>query len=191
MTYTANTPLISQNISVTQPLINANFTVLDTYTQVNHVALNAINAGKHKFVQMPVQTVIPGGLTTGEGTLYTKTSGSTPELYYTPSNTSREYQLTYTASNTNFAAATNGWTFLPGGMILQYGSVASPTTGTVNFPITFPTAIYSIQLTLVRTSSSSVQSAYVNDASAIGPSSFAYTTTGSSNNQLFWMAIGK
>lgn len=84
MVYTANTPNAGDKISVTQPLILANFQDLDTYTQVDHIALNEINAGKHHQSTYPSRTPSPV-LGSGEGAVYTIDSATIPgrtDLYY-------------------------------------------------------------------------------------------------------------
>lgn len=61
MTYTVNIPQASQLISVTQPLIQANFNSLDTFLRVDHVALNAVNQGSHQAIHLTQQGgVFPG-----------------------------------------------------------------------------------------------------------------------------------
>jgi hypothetical protein len=86
-----------------------------------------------------------------------------------------------------------GWTFLPGGLLLQYGSVSSPeeSGGYVTFPIPFTIAWYSITFSFSRTNSSSAQSIQINDATAPNRSYFYYTSSNDNNNNLYWMAIGK
>lgn len=63
------------------------------------------------------------------------------------------YQMTLPLNPANFGANPNGWTFLPGKVVLQYGReinrVPAPVVGTVSvtLPIAFPTAVFSIFVT--------------------------------------------
>lgn len=103
---------------------------------------------------MPEQTSAPTTLTNEAG-FYSKVGANPAEsnLFFRGENNGFEYQLTKSiaartaifANNTAYPGAgantLGGWTFLPGGLILQYGSVlpgqSSPQTGTTNFPVPF------------------------------------------------------
>lgn len=84
---------------------------------------------------------------------------------------------------------TNGATFLPGGIILQWGTQALPGTGTTNFLVR-NTAVYNVQTTLIGDSSSS-NIVSVIATTAGNPGKFTWNFTGSSSyTSFFWMAIG-
>lgn len=199
MPYTTGIPTSGQVVSVTQPQIRDNFNILDTYLKVNHIALNLADQGKHNFVEMVARSVIPPGLSAGEGTLYTKTDTDTfTQMFYTNDNSTNEYQLTKVndADFGTFGLATNatsGWTFLPGttGLILQYGAVTpSATTGTVIFPRKFPTSVISLTFNYSRASTTSANSAAQNNAGVNDNTQFSYFLTSGSITQFYWMAIG-
>lgn len=83
MVYTANTPNPGDKISVTQPLILANFQDLDTYTQVDHVPLNDVDAGKHNQSHYLAQGAAGPAVAAGEGATYTKVgTDSKVDLFY-------------------------------------------------------------------------------------------------------------
>ena len=69
MTYTPNTPQASQTIAFTQPLIEANFTYVDTAMKVNHSwqgsFIGTEAAGSHKRLDMPNQGADIVALPTG------------------------------------------------------------------------------------------------------------------------------
>lgn len=123
MTYNPNIPNPTDLLSNSQGQIKTNFQQLDTVFGKNHYEFSNSSgpAGKHKFVEMPITTV-PATLG-GEGSLYTKTSGQS-QLYYTSDAGGLEYQMTRAidANIATFGTATNGWTFLPGGLIMKYGT---------------------------------------------------------------------
>src|ERR1051325_850337 len=135
--YTTGIPLPGDLQSNSQLQFLNNFNQLNTWSNVNHYPItDAIpSGGKHKFVEMPVLGAIPGGLAANEGTFYTKTQatlGASTEstLFYTPDLSANEYQMTRTIASQaasfgnqsgSVADSTGGWTFLPGGLILQYG----------------------------------------------------------------------
>lgn len=78
--------------------------------------------------------------------------------------------------------ATSGYTRLPNGLLLQWGSVTSVTTAgtTVTFPVTFAAAPYSITVT-----GKSAQYGFVTSSTA---STFFLDSSGTSD--YFYMAIG-
>jgi len=178
-----------------------NFQQLDTTYKVNHIALtdNTTNNGAHTFVELRNQAGLPPGLKTLEGTIYTKIVMAVSELFYTPDNSTNEYQLTRTISAqiakfgtfTNYQPnMTGGWTFLPGGLLFQYGSF-TPTTAhdTIIFPVPFTTAVYNIQLTQVNSTNSTIRLAV--STGTITLLQFVTEATLSANfTSFYWTAIG-
>jgi hypothetical protein len=122
MTFTPNIPGSNQSLGVSRPLIVGNFTAISTALAVNHIALNSSGAGKHKFVQMPVQGSAPA-VAANEGVLYTKTQLAISNLFWKRDASATEIQLT----NINPTNAVNGCSFLPGGLLIQWGQTI--TTG--------------------------------------------------------------
>lgn len=191
-TYNTDIPNPPNLPSVDVPNMKVNTNSIASVLGVDHYAFGNVNGGLHKWVQMPTVGSIPS-FNSSTSNLYGKTvSGPTAQLFYSPGTSGNEYQLTRASSSNfaTFAAATNGWTFLPGGLLLQYGSVASPGAGpsTVSFPFTFSSAVYSIQFTARNDGSHSAFDYYVDGAP--GLSSFVYRGTTSGSDTLFWMAIG-
>lgn len=204
--YLPTIPQPTDLLSNSQGQILNNFNILNTAFGKNHTPFaTAENQGKHTFVEMPKLSTqptltVPATLA-GEGSLftigvnYTNPAVTVTELYYTPDASGNAYQLTSCPSATNFAAVTNGWTFLPGGLLLQYGQVSSPgTSGQITFPLAFPSnnPPYSIFLTLERSSASqtvTVDSGTSNPAPTA--EKFGYLNSSSGSTILFWMAVGR
>lgn len=87
----------------------------------------------------------------------------------------------------------NGYTFLPGGFIFQWGVVLNPgASGTVTFStsgcLDFPSNIFNVSLTQRRDASNSAQGMYINGA--LTKTAFSYNGSSSSDQALFWTAIG-
>ncbi|MFP3859225.1 MAG: hypothetical protein ACLFUW_00235 [Bacteroidales bacterium] len=146
---------------------------------------NTSGAGKHNFVEMPIQVSDPSGAS-NEFTLFSKTNtGGNNELFYKRDNAGSSFQL----SGTDPTRATKGHTFLPGGLLLQWNL-----EGTVNdnssytFLTPFAASPYSITLTPVR-NATAVRSMYIKDGS-VSSSGFSIRTSSGSFNGLYWMAIG-
>lgn len=191
MTFNPNIPRATDLLINSQGDLLANNTNLNTIFSKNHIPLNvATNAGKHTFVELVNSAALPAGLATNEGTLYVKTVDSRRELFYTNDNSGNEWQLT-SLSNSNFATfgADPGWTFLPGGMLMQWGTSTKSTDGTVSFSRSFGTC-YAVQCTILENNSNR----HFIQVKTIGSSSFKVASRDSSGNDesntFTWIAIG-
>ncbi len=178
--------------------IQGNFGSLNTQFNEDHVPLTSTSGippnGYHKAVHLVPQ--LPPVATPGYGELYCRTTNdgySTAEqLFYQFVNASA---VTINIGMTrNFAplVATNGYTFLPGGMVLQWGQAASKSVGSaIAFNMPFTSGPFSITLTPYN---------FGYDANSHGaPSAIGATTTQffisngtaqASTYDLYWMAIG-
>lgn len=101
------------------------------------------------------------------------------------------------ATAAGFAAslAANGYVKFPswlGGLIIEWGIVSTPAgTASVTFPLTFPTAVYSI---IGSSSSGTTGAAFNLNAGGIGTSGFSaatQTTGGNVASTVYWMAVGR
>lgn len=185
MAYTNNIPTASQFISVSQPLIKANFQELDTYTQVDHVALNATNQGTHNKVSFNQQTVDPGVAGTFTE-LYTKLVPAVtgkPRLFI--QNIDGIYQL----SGVNPVSAASGYTWLPGGILMQWRTTTCASGSVITFPVAFSGVPYSIQCTI-----KAAGNRHFVYAAASSATDFTTTQLDSSGhtetNTFSWLAIG-
>jgi|SRR6186997_3283391 len=193
MSYTV-LPNSGQSLGVTRVPINTNFSLIQSVFAVNHVGFNNGGAGKHKFVQMPAQAASPG-TAAAETAIYSRTAlvGASNEtnLYWQFPNTAAAGPDVVLTRFVTPSLATNGITFLPGGLIMQWGIVNAPgALGAVVFApapqVTFPNAILSVQLTGRRDSSD--VSFCVNGALTTG--GFGFRGTSGSAQELYWIAIG-
>ena len=200
MAYTL-VPVTGQSLGQTRDAIRTNFVELQDTIDLNHFDMDATNAGRHVYVELPVFSGVPttADLIAGEATLYSNTAGQS-QLFFTPDVGGKGYQLTrgidanYASFATNNAltgatAGVGGWTFLPGGLLLQYGLVtgAVKPSGTVTFPISFTNPPFSITLTGVR-NSTDIDALYVQTTPLAG--SFIYENTSSSISNFYFVAIG-
>ena len=146
MSYNANIPQASDDPSQSQGQLLDNFQAINTFTAVNHVALNDSNQGKHKFMQMPEQSSAPT-TTSNEGAIYTQESSLTGNTECVFRRESNGLQIEFTG----FLGAANGWSRFPSGILLKWGQSSSTGTGTTNFPTgaTIPvfTAVYQVIIT--------------------------------------------
>lgn len=136
MAYNNNTPLASQRIKDTQQPIRDNFAELDTYTAVNHEALNSASAGKHKFLNLTVQGGAPANGATDISLFnMVSTLSGVRELFYAKGAGA---SVEITAGN----GGGSGWTKLPSGIIVQWGQGSVIGNASLTFPKAFPTLCY-------------------------------------------------
>lgn len=203
MSYTIR-PNVGDTLANTRDPIRTNFTVLQDRFNENHVLLDGgSGGGKHKFLQMPEQSTSPS-TAVNEGALFTDvgTSPAETNLFFRAEDSGGgggfEYQMTkvnnsQTArfANTSFASGNttgSGWTFLPGGLILFYGTTIDVAQGdqAVVFPFSFPTAAFVVTATLRRTTGGEIAVA----VNSLTTSGFNMRHNSSGSHSCYWMAIG-
>jgi len=205
----SNTPLGNEILSVSQPLIQANFNYL-----VNTLGTSNANNGDHQISQggndnTPFEgrhrqvcfldrNGSPLPTATGFADSVDSVVYSNAENLYLNTITSAAvaYQLTSTSSNAGenakFGAATNGWIFLPGGIILNYGTTTlglAPTA--VSFSKSFsntPTIWYGAPFHAEFSSTSFVQGIVISSLTNTG---FTFTTISTIATNVPWIAFGK
>lgn len=191
--YNPDIPAGPNNPSNDQPLMQENTNSINGLIGVDHVSFNLANGGYHTDIHFVPQSGDPATIG-GIGQLYTKTVTGDQQLFY-KSGGGNIAQMTrlITASQSTFGTYTNyiapattlgGWTFLPGGMLLQYGTLrtTSDTTAVV-FPVVF-TTLYSVQLTLAS-------NAKPLGVSAESTTGFNAVTNGiGAGIRFYWIAVG-
>ncbi len=220
-TYIRDIPDGPHNPSVDQPDMKINTNSIDDLITQDHYGFNAAGlnfSGYHKQVHMPILAAIPAVTFANQGTLYTKTAISTgvateSDLFYTPDASTIEYQLTrtITAQSAKFGTNTNyqvgppnlfgGWTFLPGGLVMQYGSFGLFSNeaanfgngGTITFPFPFNNIPFSIQVTLLCKAGGTATTRTISVEYFPSPSNFLWNLDSNSSGSyvgLMWTAIG-
>lgn len=214
-------PAANNNPSSDQPDMLINNQSNEAIWAVDHYGFNEAPdfGGLHKQVRLPELAVIPPGLVADEGTLYTKLADGTSQLFYSNEVSGNEYQMTR-ATDADFASFSTlnpygappvgqtwrgGWTFLPGGLLLQYGFVVNttflpplaPTFGTTNFPRAFSTTCFAVYTTTLYNTPapSSAGDAAVRNNNAGSPSttafSWVFNTASAQYIGFNWWAIGR
>ncbi len=194
MSYTFNIPTNGQSLGNSRPQVNGNFTYINTAFSVNHIAFNQVNVGKHYKVEMPRQSPSPTPAAT-EGMLFTKLSGGITRLIWKRDGGATDIELT----GVNPSAATNGYSTLPGGLIIQWGVVTTTSSsGTVTFAtnnISFPTACFMVNTTPKYSTAGGVptsQANYSPNQTTLSNLKFDWVrvTNSSSYQGFYWIAIG-
>jgi hypothetical protein len=193
VTWQTNIPQATDLISGSQNDLLQNFQAVDAAWNINHDDFNSATQGKHKFVEMPNQAGIPAGAA-NQMTFYSDATSGQSELYLKRDNAGTPVQM----SGPAISNATNGWSFLPGGLLIQWGvvlpiapatSVADPVT--LTYPTAFSAPAYSVTVTGVR-DGTSARGIYIKDRTApnFTATSCIVRVEGAGINALFFMAIG-
>ncbi len=211
-TYQPNIPTGTVDLDQDYLNLQANFQQLDIAYGYDHVAFSntsglppTVNgqSGLHKVIHMlanstlatnpannyPPTAVTPVSLT---GELFTTQSNDgldTDTILWYQSASGKLSQLT---RNITPSLGNNGYTYLPGGILLQWGrfNPASATTVVVTFTQPFVNNIFNIQLTYRVDDSSTIRSGVLDSPS---PNKNGFTWIGNSTSSLkfiYWMAIG-
>jgi hypothetical protein len=218
--YFTGFPTQEDSLGGTQQRFFTNTASVKAFLDINHYDFNNALYGNHKWVMFGRQTANWPDTTspsTNTIAIYGAADTTSPlpitQLWFQPPNTAVNpvtptikpagtIQLTAGdvtnakfSTNTTYEAHHNGgWTFLPGKLLLQYGTIDPnaaddmPSTGTVNFPIAFSDVPYSLVFGVARDNgSSSAQNIYYNTLAA---ASFKFSSTSDVNRQFSWVAIG-
>lgn len=187
MSFTPNIPADGQSLGNSKPMVRNNFNVINSSFAINHIDFNSLGAGKHKFVQMPAQGSDPG-TALADIALYNKlgaTAGTaaTNCLFLQPQNSGTAYQV----SNIAPLQGAFGYSWLPGGMLIQWGNttIAGATTNvvfTAGGGVAF-TTIY----TVVAIPSQTDRKSAVTTTSTTG---FTFVMENTGAGVIRWIAIG-
>lgn len=195
-TYSTNVPQAAQKISATQAPIMSNFQAINEFIGVNHVGFgDAINFGKHNFTTLPFQASDPATAST-EMAIYSKATPSGPnagEIFYRYPSSGTVAQLS--GSSAGQAGATvNGWSYLPGNVLMKWGQATGITSGanTIVFPTTggipaFGTSVFMVDYTPAINYTLSGPIAYITGQTTLH---FVLNVPNTMSSTISWLAIG-
>lgn len=192
---TITTPTITNGIVGTQ--VPANNTTLAASTAFVAAAVTAgvVPAGSNTQVQYNNSGAFAGSssLTFNSSTsILTAALGSSTATTQSATDNSTKLATTaFVQSNFVQSLGSNGYTFLPGGLLVQWGNIpAFYPTSAVTYPIPFPTSVYGISLTANSGTSGQSASDFVD---AITTSGFvAHNMSGTFYATAFYyIALGK
>jgi chitodextrinase len=97
--------------------------------------------------------------------------------------------LSSSSSSFGSSIAASGYQRLPSGLIMQWGSIATVSGGSaaVTFPLTFPTAVYTVNVNVVD----SAPNTRIVSPNAVTTSGFSVTQSSQSSSTAYWTALGK
>jgi len=194
-TYTPGYPPDGSSLGQTKAVIRNNLDGTFQTLGIDHINNNgqpgSQPAGYHNVIRSVPQGSNPSPIT-GYGQLYSKTINSftTDQALFWETGAGLIQQLTV---NLTPKVATNGYTFLPGGFILQWGiaTVAASTTTALLFVtsnVNFPNNCFNVSVTGIR-SNSGGDGIFVSTGS-VSPTGFTFRNGSGSITQAYWTAIG-
>lgn len=136
MTFNAAIPQATDLISNSQSQIQTNFSQSNTAFGIDHTAFDVVsNQGKHKKSTYVEQGADPATLA-DEMALYSKDLAGVTTLYLRKENNGTVVQI----SGQDPTSATSGSSFLPGGIVIKWGtfSIGGSGTATPTFATAFP-----------------------------------------------------
>ncbi len=174
--------------------LQENFTQINNQFLIDHVPLTSTSGippnGYHKAIHLVQQAAPVAVADVGEIWCTTANDGySSDTLFFQKTGLNLNTQLSRNFQPT--VAGGNGYTFIPGGLVYQYGSssaVTNSSSTTITFPIKFTANVFSIQLTAVTNDNSTIRLSLLNS-----PTLTQFTTTQTSSSHfinLYWVAIG-
>ena len=186
MSFNPNIPQSSNIPSQSQAQFLTNFGQLNTIFDVDHVTYNnatSANRGKH---DQSTYIDSSGDPTTSsnECAVYSKALSGVSTLYFRKESNGTAIQMTGVDPVVN---ANDGYTFLPGGLILKWGTIAAAVNNVVQgFPVAFPTACLNVQVTI--SIGSTVSPVGINGFDKDG---FTFRTTAAGGVPITYIAIGR
>lgn len=187
MSFTAGMPESGSSLGNTRTKFVNNFSTIRTAIQANHENISNAGAGKHRFIQL--MNVSPGTTSATELGLF---NGTNNRLFLRPESNGNTIQM----SGINPVSATNGYTFLPGGILMQWGTTASSSNATVDIlfatdGVDFDATPYNIQVTGLRLQANPGNSdSWVITDTPPSATGFTIKNNGGHTFAFMWLAIG-
>ena len=188
ITYTRDIPDPRHNPSQDVGGMKQNTNSIDDIIDVDHYSFNdTVFSGLHKQIRFVTQAAPPTAL--GQLALYSKLTGGSSQLFLIRDNVAgTEVALTPNPGVIgNMLSAQNGYSWLPGNVLLQWGFdvIAAFGNTVINFSVSFSALWLPI---IVVTSGSNLSSV---DLSIIARAQGNFTIHNPGGSlQAFWMAIG-
>jgi hypothetical protein len=185
--FNTNVPATNDDPGDDQPIMKTNNNSLNGLLAVDHYSFNNGNGGFHQQVTLISQgsAVVPAAGTSG--VFFSKTANANAWPHWKNSSGSAIPLIVG-----NPSAATPGFTYLPGAVLLQWGSVATPgATGVVNFTPNFVGNPFYVLLQYQTASPVTSSSRIYAVVTAVTSANFNFALQSNVTiDLLYWMAIG-
>lgn len=176
MTFNPNIPGANDLISQSQSEIQTNFAQSNTIFDIDHVTFDdatSADRGKHRkstYIEVADPTTVAN-----EMAMYAKAVSGATRLFLRQENNGTIFQF----SGPDPTAAATGQTFLPGGIILKWGTTSANGTTAITFAglglSNFPNNCWQVMVNPVTTTGPTVANDYVY---AYSPTTTGFTANG-------------
>jgi hypothetical protein len=194
-TYSTNVPQSAQKISATQAPIQSNFQAINELFNVNHVGFgDSVNFGKHNFTTLPFQISDPS-TASNEMALYAKATG-TPnagEIFARYPSNGSVIQISGSSAG-SAGASTNGWSYLPGNILMKWGQATGiiPGANTIVYPTSgsqpsFTTSVFMVEYTPASNYTLTAPYGYITGQTT---TQFILNVPNTMSSTISWLAIG-
>lgn len=190
MTFTAGCPFDGQTLGASKPQVRGNFTNYFNTISTNHVAPGTSGQGKHTFAEFVEQAQAPA-TSIDESAIYSRLANGQSQLFCQKENqAANQPDVQLTRFDKGIVSGTNGYTFIAGGILIQWGQAAfvgNQQTLAVSFPTAFASdpSCYNVQVTMIG---------FGNSGAAQSNTAIGFTAvradTSHSGQQIWWVAIG-
>ena len=145
MSYNNTIPKPTDTLQTSQADLLNNFIAINSFVDVDHKTFGDTNEGAHAKVTLPDNASTPAFSGTNSG-IYSNTAFTMKnEIFVHGESLSNEIPMTAALYNES------GWTYLPSGILLKWGTASATAVGAITFPTaaTIPAfkAIFNVQLT--------------------------------------------
>jgi hypothetical protein len=192
MTFTPGIPNTGQSLGFTKDPIRNNFAVLRSTIATNHIDVNLSGAGKHNLAEFVEQSTSPA-TSVDECALYAKQAQSVAQLFLQKeSQLSGASDVQMSRLDTGVKAAVNGYSFLPGGVIIQWGigafvgNASNVNVLFVTSNVNFTAACFNVSLTGIGFNNTFD----VTNVTSTGFTASRSLGTFGANQNFYWTAIG-
>lgn len=185
MAYTTNVPTANQLISQSQPIINANFAALESFG--------------NGYAEISIQVSAPS-FTAGNDGLYVLNNATTTknEMYIHKQTQAGTTAIPFTASvmsNVATASCINGWSYLPSGLLMKWGTTAAAATPVAITPTVTGggpnfTKVFTVYVTGYDTALATFTCGQATAANDTSGNFTAYCANPSATTSIKWLVLG-
>ncbi len=146
MAYSNSIPGPNDLLSQSQQDIQQNFAEIQTLLGVNHLNFGVVGQGKHLYLQLPEHAAPTTAIDEAGFYANVGATSTVTELFFRRENNGASIPMTERQTG-----GAPRWTFLPSGIMLQFGTIAVNDHSTVTLPRAMPTTLLFVLVSSVRT----------------------------------------
>ncbi len=193
-TYTSNIPTAPEQPRNSQSVLQENANAIPELLVVDHIGFNIPNKGKHNKVTMPRVTGGVPAPVANELTLYSNAGANNTELFFKRDASATVVNMTERSTDGNTGSQL-GWTFLPSGIKMVWGTANITGVNSFNYNTanpTFPGFNAGPMLQITEQTANPAFFVSINTAAGASATVSVKNSAGASATGTFrWIAIGR